>query len=272
MIELLNSISWWRYVPEIIILWYFYYLLLVFIQGTRAIQVLKGLLILAIIFVLSVLLRLNVMNWIMAKLFTISVVAFFVIFQPELRRGLARIGELGIFYKEDETLDEIANAALLLSKKNIGAIIAIEREIGLKPYIESGVVIDSHLSGEIINTIFAPNTPLHDGGVVIQGSRIIAAGCLFPLSQNPHIPKTMGTRHRAALGLSEETDAIVLVVSEETGTVSIASGGKIVRHSEGEDLAKMLENTYRPKKKKWRGLDLLAKANLAKQNNKKKAQ
>jgi len=239
---------YWKYVIEIGILWFFYYMLLVFIQGTRAVQVLKGLSVLVVIFIISQELHLETINWILAKIFTISIFAFLIIFQPELRRGLARIGQFGMFYREKQTLDEIAKAALILSKKNVGALIALEKEIGLKPYVESGVAIDSQVTSELINTIFMPNTPLHDGGVVIQGSRMAAAGCLFPLTQNPHIVKSLGTRHRAGLGLSEETDAVVIIVSEETGGVSIASGGKLIKNVDEKDLAKTLTNIYRPKR------------------------
>ncbi|MFH1791347.1 MAG: diadenylate cyclase CdaA [Candidatus Omnitrophota bacterium] len=246
MMELINAP--WKCALEILILWFFYYMLLVFIKGTRAVQVLKGLVILVLIFILTQELRLSVINNILTKLFTISVIAFVIIFQPELRRGLARIGQFGMFYKEKQTLDEIARAAMQLAKKKIGGIIAIEREIGLKTYIESGVGIDSHVSSELINTIFMPGTPLHDGGMIIQGSRMVSAGCLFPLTQNPHVSKTLGTRHRAAIGLSEETDAVVVVVSEETGAVSIACGGRLVKNIAENDVANVLEQTYRPKR------------------------
>jgi len=147
-------------------------------------------------------------------------------------------------------LDEIAKAAIMLSKKSVGALIAIEKEIGLKTYIESGVPVDSHVTSELINTIFMPNTPLHDGGVIIEEDRIVAAGCLFPLTQEAHITKTLGTRHRAAIGLSEETDAIVVVVPEETGTISIATGGRLNRNLEKDELIKSLNNLYRPRQKK----------------------
>lgn len=247
----------WKYIVEIIILWFLYYMLLVFIQGTRAVQVLKGLILLFLIFIVAQELKLETINWIVTKIFTISIIGFLIIFQPELRRGLARIGQFGMFYREKQTLDEIAKAALILAKKKVGALIAIEREIGLKVYIESGISIDSQITSELLNTIFMPNTPLHDGGVVIQGSRIAAAGCLFPLTQNPHISKTMGTRHRAGIGLSEETDAVIVIVSEETSEISIASGGKLVKNIDEKDLAKVLGNIYRPKKSKKSLFDFL---------------
>jgi len=233
---------------EIGILWFVFYMLLLFIKGTRAVQVLKGIIIIVIIFLLSKELQLESINWILTKLFTISIIAFFIIFQPELRRGLARIGQFGMFSSQQETFDEIVKAALILAKKKIGALIAIEREIGLKAYIESGVPMESKVTSELINTIFTPNTPLHDGGIVVQGSIIAAAGCLFPLTQNPHVSSSLGTRHRAAMGLSEETDAIVVVVSEETGDISISVAGKLTRHLDEKEIGRVLSNIFRPKR------------------------
>ena len=248
-----------KYVLEIIILWFFYYMILVFIQGTRAVQVLKGIVIIAVVFVITQELNLEAINFILTKILTISVIAFMIIFQPELRRALARIGQFGFFYREQQALEEVAKSALMLSKRKIGALIAVEKEIGLKPYIESGITIDSSVTSELLTTIFMPNTPLHDGGVVMQGSRVSAAGCLFPLTQNPHIPKSLGTRHRAGIGLSEETDAVVLIVSEETGDISIASGGRLSKNAEDKDLAKALINFYRPRKSKKSFFDFLNK-------------
>ncbi|NQU95451.1 MAG: TIGR00159 family protein [Candidatus Omnitrophica bacterium] len=245
-----NYIDALKFIIEIVILWFVFYMLLLFIKGTRAVQVLKGIIILVIIFLISKELQLETINWILGKLFTISVIAFVIIFQPELRRGLARIGQFGMFSRQQETLDEIVKAALVLSKKKIGALIAIEREIGLRPYIESGIKMDSIVTSEVLNTIFAPNTPLHDGGVVVQGSIIASAGCLFPLTQNPHVSSSVGTRHRAAMGLSEETDAVVVVVSEETGDISISVGGRLTRHLDEKEFGRVLSNIFRPKKSK----------------------
>ena len=239
-----------KFVIELAILWFVYYMLLLFIKGTRALQVLKGILVVVIIFLVTKELQLETINWILTKLFTISVIAFLIIFQPELRRGLARIGQFGMFSRQQETLDEIVKAALILSKKKIGALIAIEREIGLRPYIESGVRIDSQVTSELINTIFVPTTPLHDGGIIIQGSLIAAAGCLFPLTQNPHLSSSLGTRHRAAMGLSEETDAVVVVISEETGNISISISGRLTRHFDEKEFGRVLSNIFRPKKSK----------------------
>lgn len=245
-----NLIEPIKFIIEIAILWFVFYMLFLFIKGTRAVQVLKGIIIIVLIFLVSKELRLETINWILAKLFTISVIAFVIIFQPELRRGLARIGQFGMFSGQQQALDEIAKAALIMSKKKMGSLIAIEREIGLKPYIESGIKMDSHVTSELLNTIFAPNTPLHDGGVVMQGSVVAAAGCLLPLTQNPHVASSLGTRHRAALGLSEETDAVVVVVSEETGDISISVNGRLTRHLDEKEFGRVLNNIFRPKKSK----------------------
>lgn len=238
---------------EILILWYVIYILLVFIKGTRTVQVLKGLFMLIVAFFLSQIIDLAVINWILMRVFAIAVVAFFIIFQPELRRGLARLGQspfFGVFSKEHRRIiDEIIKAVVALSRKKIGALIALEREIGLRTYIESGIPLASKVSSEIINTIFMPNTPLHDGGVIMRGGRIQAAGCLFPLTENPKVSKTLGTRHRAALGLSEETDAVVIVVSEETGAISLAVSGKLTRNVDEETLRKSLDKLYGPEKR-----------------------
>lgn len=238
---------------EIIILWFVLYRILLFARGTRAAQVLKGIIVLIILFLFTQRFGLETLNWILTKLFALSVIAVLIIFQPELRRGLARLGQnhfLGSFLKEEQIIEEIVTAVINLSQKKIGALIAIEREVALKPYIESGVPLQSKLTHELLSTIFIPNAPLHDGGVIIEEGLLAAAGCLFPLSQNPRLSKILGTRHRAALGLTEETDAVVIVISEETGAISVAMGGKLTHDLDKEGLAKILTEISRPHKKK----------------------
>ena len=250
--EIVNLI--WKPIIEIAVLWFIIYRLFVFIKGTRAVQVLRGIIIIAIIFFLTQQLRFDVINWIFMKLFALSVIAFLIVFQPEMRSGLARIGREKVFgniITEERTIEEVAKSASMLSKKKIGTILAIQREVSLEPYLESGVAIDSNLTSELLNTIFMPNTPLHDGGVIIHGDRIVAAGCLFPLTQNPDVNKLLGTRHRAAIGLSEETDAVCVVVSEETGMISVANAGKLTHDLDRERLINHLRVLlYRPKKEK----------------------
>ncbi|MBM3248109.1 MAG: TIGR00159 family protein [Candidatus Omnitrophica bacterium] len=235
-------------VLEIGILWFVYYRILVFFQGTRAFQVLKGIIFLVVAFFAFQIFGLDTLDWLLTKIFAISVIAFLIIFQPELRQGLAKIGQhhlFSLFLKEEEIIaliDEIASAAETLSKKKIGAIIAIERANGLKTYAESGIILDCKVSAEIIQTIFEPGSLLHDGGIIIQGDRVASAVCLFPLTENPNIAKTIGTRHRAAVGLTEQTDAIVVVVSEESGSISFALNGKLHSVDEKVNLIKLLKN------------------------------
>ncbi len=235
---------------EIFVLWWVIYTILVFIKGTRAEQLLKGLIIVAVLFFIAEKLGLTAVSWILTKVLAISVIGFLIIFQPEIRRGLSRIGQFGIFTAKEQIIDEIVKAVTQLSNQRIGGIIAVEREVGLGSYIETGVHLDSRVSSELLTTIFAPNTILHDGGVIIQLDRVVAAGCLFPLAQESQIARQLGTRHRAALGLSDETDAVVVVVSEETGAISIVVGGKLTRDLRGEELTKLLNNLLYKQKHK----------------------
>ncbi len=240
----------WEVVLEILLLWGMYYMVYLLFKGTAAEQVLKGIIVISLIVLLTRGLNLVIINWMLTRLLAISVVAFLIIFQPEIRRGLARIGRFGVFQEEKEIIGEISKSCAIMSKRRIGGLIAIEREIGLRRYVESGVSLDAKITSELINTIFSVTTPLHDGGIIVSHQRLEAAACLFPLTQNPDVPKSMGTRHRAALGLSEETDAVVVVVSEETGAISVASGGRINTDIDPKNLAGIIEKAYTPKDKK----------------------
>ncbi|MDD5505089.1 MAG: diadenylate cyclase CdaA [Candidatus Omnitrophica bacterium] len=256
MLDYIASI--WKPFLEIAILWLAFYAILVFIKETRAFQVLKGLVIFLLVIVvtmtfLSQRMGLYTLNWIIEKFFAVLIFAFLVIFHPELRQGLARIGEKGLFKGfaiEGHVISEIVRAAFFLSSKKVGAIISIERTTSLKPYTETGTTLDGCVSQELLSTIFIPNTPLHDGSVIIRLDRIVAAGCLLPLSDNPKISKGLGTRHRAAIGLTEETDAIAIVVSEETGSVSLAISGRLTRDLNEEGLERVLINLCHPVKHK----------------------
>jgi diadenylate cyclase len=261
--------GYWEIVPEILILWAVYYMIFLFLKGTGAAQVLEGIILISLVFVITRGLNLVIINWILTRLLAISVVAFLIIFQPEIRRGLARIGRFGVYSGEKEIIGEVAKAAVVLSKKRTGALIALEREVGLRRYVESGVSMDSRVTSELINTIFSPNTSLHDGGIIVSEQRIEAAACLFPLTQDPNIPKTMGTRHRAAIGLTEETDAVVVVVSEETGYISIALDGRLTKNIESKDMAKVLEKIYMPKVRRRMAFANIFKKAMTKNNTKK---
>jgi len=248
-----NYLSLIKMLVEIGILWFAFYVILIFARGTRGVQVLKGIIFIMLFFIVTQQLGLDTINWIFTKMFAISVITVLIIFQPELRRGLASLGQhkwSGIFFRESEVIKEIVKATLSLSGRKIGALIAIERDSNLSNYIESGIEIDGNVSTELLITVFMPNTPLHDGGVVISGNRVVGAGCLFPLTQNPRVSRTLGTRHRAGLGLSEETDSVVIIISEETGGVSVATGGRLTHNLDKDALERALNNLFRPDKKK----------------------
>lgn len=219
---------------EISFLWFIYYQILVFIEGTRAFQVFKGIFYLIVAFAISEICGFDTLSWLLTKFFGISIIAMVIIFQQEFRQGLARLGQHHLFNfgLEDsevlEVIDQVASAAFRMSRQKIGCLIAIEKTTKLKTYIESGIHMDAKVSAELTQSIFTPHSPLHDGGVIIRGGHIIAASCLFPLSDNPNFSKILGTRHRAALGITEQTDSIVVMVSEETGEISIATDGRFI--------------------------------------------
>jgi len=217
------------------------YRLFVLMKGTRAVHMFFGLILLFVMSVVAQWLDFLALNWIISSLKTVWVIAFVILFQPELRRALASMGQhryLKLFFKVEETgvIPEIIKACSYLAEKGIGALIVLEKDMGLKNYVETGTKIDAKVIAELLETIFTPPSPLHDGAVIIQNDRIVAAGCILPLTQNPRISATLGTRHRAALGLSEETDAIVILVSEETGTIAYAQGGKLKRRIDTKTL------------------------------------
>lgn len=249
----MHFIPHWKIIIELAILWYVIYMVLLFVKGTRSEQLLKGLVIIAVIFIMTQQLGLDTINWVLTRLFPISVIALVIIFQPELRRGLARLGQLGIHPENVEVIDEISRAAVTLSKKKTGALIVIDRESGLKSYVESGIAIDARVTSYLLVSVFIPQSPLHDGAVIIQHGRLVAAGCVLPLTQEEKetLPKSFGMRHRAAIGISEETDAVCVVVSEETGYISIASAGSLTHGLDEENLSKTLKSMlYRPSGRK----------------------
>jgi diadenylate cyclase len=259
------SFVFWEVVKpllEVIILWIMFYNILVFFEGTRAYQVFKGIIYLVLAFLVFQILGLDTLNWLLTKFFAISIIALVIIFQQELRHGLARLGQRHLFnfgLEESEIIaiiEEITSAAYKLSRRKIGCLIAIERETKLKAYIESGITLDAQISSELIQTIFNPQSPIHDGGIITRGNRIVAASCLFPLSDNPNFSKIIGTRHRAALGITEQTDTVVIMVSEETGEISAACDGRFIPIVNRERLVNILkdllilENKQKKKKPK----------------------
>jgi len=241
---------------EVAVLWYVFYQILVFFEGTRAFQVFKGFIYLLVAFLLSQILGLTTLNWLLRNFFAISIIAVLIIFQQELRQGLARLGQQHLFnvsLEESELLaiiEEITTAAYKLASRKIGCILAIEREAKLKTYVESGVALDANVSAELIQSIFMPTTPLHDGGIIIRNERILAAACLFPLSENANLSKIIGTRHRAALGITEQTDAVAIIVSEETGNISVAADGRFIPVVNKERFSNILKDLLLRQNKK----------------------
>jgi diadenylate cyclase len=229
-------------------LWIVFYQILVFFEGTRAFQVFKGIIYLLVAFLLFQILGLDTLNWLLTKFFAISIIALIIIFQQELRHGLARLGQQHLFnfgLEESEIIaiiEEITTAAYKLARQKVGCLIAIERETKLKPYIESGITLDAKISSEVIQSIFNPQSPIHDGGIITRGNRVAAVSCLFPLSDNPNFSKIIGTRHRAALGITEQTDAVVIMVSEETSEISVACDGRFIPIVNRERLVNILKD------------------------------
>jgi len=225
------------------------------IKDTRAVTLLKGLLVILVAALISNWLHLNALYWLLGKTLTVVAVALPVVFQPELRRALEHIGRGRIFSKSDRLNEEemsnlfreLAKTAAILANAKTGALILMERETGLNDYLESGIRIDGLVSSELLLNCFIPNTPLHDGAIILRGNRVMAAGCLLPLTEKPDLDKELGTRHRAALGLSEQADAVVLIVSEETGLISLAIGGKLERRFDMDSLQARLKTLFASK-------------------------
>lgn len=254
----LAGLSWVdavRMVVDVGVVAYVIYRGLLLIRGTRAGQVAKGLAVLVIVAFLSDRLGLTTINWILDQLGLVIMVALPVVFQPELRRALAYLGRGNIFARsfsllgvEDVSrlIKELVRTVGVLAKNRTGALIVLERETRLNDYIETGIKIDGVVSAEFLVNIFMPRTPLHDGAAIIRGDRVVAAGCFLPLTDSPYLSRQLGTRHRAALGISEVSDAVAVVVSEETGTISVAEGGKLTRYLEEKNLQQILEDLLLP--------------------------
>ena len=244
---------------DILLVSYVIYKLLMIVRGTRAIQLLKGIMVIVVAWLISTYFELKTFQWLMSQAFTYGVLAIIIIFQPELRRALEKIGSGKLFLRhsnlDKEVLtkftDEIVKTVTYLSKRRIGALIVIENEIGLTDYIESGTILNADISSEILINIFTPNTPLHDGAVIIRSNKIIAAACYLPLTENKVINKDLGTRHRAAIGMSEVSDAVTVISSEETGIISVAINGKIIRGLNEEKLKNVILSELNPPGKNY---------------------
>jgi diadenylate cyclase len=233
-----TQVAW--IVLDILLVAMLIYQVLIMIRGTRAVPMLVGLTVLAILFYFARIGELTTLNWVVSRVLPYVVFALIVVFQSEIRHVLADLGRrltfLGASPTEGEAYDDIVLAANLFSQHQTGALIVIEREIGLRTHIESGVPLDARLSYDLLATIFRPSAPLHDGAVIVQKDRVAAAACFLPLSMNPLLSTQLGTRHRAGIGITEETDAIAVICSEETGAISVAVGGRIERDLTVEQL------------------------------------
>ncbi|NNF06012.1 MAG: TIGR00159 family protein [Candidatus Eisenbacteria bacterium] len=241
--------NYWRDILDVLILSSIFYYLFRFIRGTRAAQMFVGLLIILLLSLAAGALQLNGLNWLVSSLRTVWVLAFLILFQPELRKALTSLGGGRIFSsftKGEDTsiLGELVRATENMAAKGLGALIVVERNVGLKNICETGTPLEAQVTPELLGTIFTPPSPLHDGAVVISGNQIVAAGCILPLTQNQHLVHSLGTRHRAALGMSEESDAFVIVVSEETRKISIAEGGRLVRNLDAGSLRSNLVTLF----------------------------
>lgn len=267
--EVLSNIGI-RDIIDMAIIAYVFYKLLMLIRETRAEQLIKGIVILLVATKLSEISGLYVTTYLLRNTVTLGLIALLIVFQPELRRALEYLGRSKLVAKSiveikdgeiKDRIDEIVSAAASLSRQKIGALIILERETGINDVIETGTKIEARISSSLLINIFFPNSPLHDGAVIIREDRIMAAGCFLPLSENQSLSKELGTRHRAGLGITETTDAVVVIISEETGAISVAREGKLSRFLDIETLTGILKEIYKTDdnmsliKLKWRVKD-----------------
>jgi diadenylate cyclase len=268
-----SEIDWTRWllaILDVVAVSFIFYRLLLLIQGTRAAQMIVGLVAIVAVSVLANWAQLDTLDALLSNLKTVWIVAFIVLFQPELRRALAQIGQSRLFRRFVRTesfgiVGHIVRASEEMSKRRIGAIVVIERAVGLKNYLETGVALNADVHADLLLSIFNVSSPLHDGAVIVVGHQIAAARCILPLTQTRLRGRALGTRHRAALGLSEESDAVVIAVSEESGRISIASEGTLTRMKDAGELRSYLSEVFSSTKKDVQSpwyRDLLERAGL----------
>lgn len=232
---------------DILLMTYLIYVLIKFAKKTRAMAVLNGVLLIIVVKLLSDAFRLYALSFVIDQVITWGVIAIIIIFQPEIRRSLEQLGNTmflkknSVVQQNNETVDSLVEASKYLSKRYIGALICIENRVNLRQYVNTGVPLNANISSQLLINIFTPNTPLHDGAVIIKQDDILAASCVLPLTENKDIPQELGTRHRAGLGLSEQTDAFTIIVSEETGDISVAFDNQLYRRLNEEDLVDLLQ-------------------------------
>jgi diadenylate cyclase len=235
----------WLDLIDILIVAFLIYQLLQFIRGTHAVQMALGALVLVLLYWLSQFLHLETVNWLLRTFMPYLVFGIIVVFQAEIRKVLAQLGKTplpGVFGspRTEEVIDEVVLAGTTLAAQRTGAIVVIERDMGLRSYIETGIALDAYVTYDLLISIFNPGTPLHDGAVIVQGNRVAAAACFLPLTVNPQLSRELGSRHRAAIGVTEDTDALAVVVSEETGVISLVVGGRIRRDLDAASLKSAL--------------------------------
>lgn len=255
----------WRDIVDILIMSYVFYRLILIIRGTRAEQLVKGLIVLLLAMVISDQMGLDTIHWALRQTMTVGLIAIPIVFQPELRRALEHLGRGKIFRPAywnfsvqdfESMLDELNKAIPVLVKKRIGALIVIERSTGLKDWIDTGIPVEGLVTAELLVNIFFPRSPLHDGAVIIQGNQIVAAGCYLPLTEDPNLGKELGTRHRSGIGITENSDAVAVIVSEETGIISVAHDGVLTRYLDEKKLRAMLYELLAPERAE--GFNLLS--------------
>lgn len=249
MTYLAALLTWRNFINliDILVIWFLIYELMILVRETRAVQLFKGIIIIIVVKLISWYIGLTTVSWVMDQIINWGVIAMVVIFQPEIRRGLEHLGRGTMFTRtkteneeEEALITQLDQAIQYMSKRRIGALIAIEMDTGLEEYIETGIPLDAEVTGALLINTFIPNTPLHDGAVIIKGGRIAVAAAYLPLSDSKLIPKELGTRHRAAVGISEVTDALTIVISEETGGVSITKDNELIRDMTQENYLKFL--------------------------------
>ena len=254
MLEILKEHRWILDILDIALMSIILYRLLLIVKGTKAAQMRLGLAILLLASLASRYLELFTIDWLVQSFWAQIVIAMIVLFQPEIRRALAHIGEAQFLNfasaEELKSLEEIVRAAVSLANRKIGALIVIERDTSLKDFVEIGTSLDARVSKELLLSIFHPTSPIHDGAVIIKGNRVSAAGCFLPITLSSELSKSLGTRHRAGIGLTEETDAVAIIVSEETGLISVGLGGKIEEKMDMGTLRDMLTDIFTVKKLK----------------------
>ncbi|MBR1697725.1 MAG: diadenylate cyclase CdaA [Anaerovibrio sp.] len=262
---LMRTVGFWD-VVDILIVAVILYKVYEMLQDTRAITLVKGLIVLMIVTLLAGFLELHVISWLLQKTVTLLFVALPIVFQPELRRALERLGQ-GRFLGLDQYLDveeansltnEIDKAVFNMADKKIGALLVIEKNVGINEIIDTGIKIEGLITTEFLLNVFIPNTPLHDGAAVIRGKRLVAAGCYLPLTENRSLSSELGTRHRAAIGLSEQCDAVIIIVSEETGVVSVAENGRIERYMTHDSLRQRIRPLFVKEKPSMKFKDIIA--------------